>query len=159
VAERKAGVGILRYCTLSVQLHVLAQILRYAGSIFRATHIHTGQEVALKVQFIHHDCPTNQYERKIYPLIQGDIGMPKLYAAGVQDVWDYLAIELLGPSLDSLFRKSGQDMMDMRSVCSIAIQAVGERSFVYCQVLFNNIIRSVAYKPCTSVKFCIGISN
>lgn len=54
--------------------------------------------------------------------------MPKLYAAGVEDVWDYLAIELLGPSLDSLFRRSGQDMMDTRSACAIAIQVVGERS-------------------------------
>ena len=85
--------------------------------------------------------------------------MPKLYAAGVQDVWDYLAIELLGPSLDSLFRRSGQDVMDIRSVCAIAIQAVGERSSVYCQVVFNNIIRSAAYNLCISVKFCIEIFN
>lgn len=55
--------------------------------------------------------------------------MPKLYASGVQDVWDYLAIELLGPSLDSLFRQSGHDVMDMRSVCAIAIQVVRARSF------------------------------
>jgi hypothetical protein len=87
--------------------------------------------------------------------------MPKLYAAGVQDVWDYLAIELLGPSLDSLFRQSGKDMMDIRSVCAIAIQAVGERSFVYYPVLFNShgIIRSFAYNPCISVRFCIEIFN
>jgi len=83
--------------------------------------------------------------------------MPKLYAAGVQDVWDYLAIELLGPSLDSLFRRSGQDMMDMRSACAIAIQVVRERSL--CTVLFNNIIRSVACNSCISLKFCIEIFN
>jgi casein kinase 1 len=62
--------------------------------------------------------------------------MPKLYAAGVEGVWDYLAIELLGPSLDNLFRQSGQDVMDMRSVCAIAIQVVGARS-LYCRTLFN----------------------
>lgn len=50
--------------------------------------------------------------------------MPNLYASGVQGAWDYLAIDLLGSSLDSLFRKSGKDAMDLRSVCSIAIQVV-----------------------------------
>ena len=103
--------------------------MRRTGSIFRATHIHTGQEVAIKVQFVHHECPTNLYERKIYPLIQGNTGMPKLFASGVQDVWDYLAIELLGPSLDNLLRQSGHDVMDLRSVCAIAIQIVRARSF------------------------------
>lgn len=86
------------------------------------------------------------------------MGLPKLYAAGVQDVWDYLAIELLGPSLENLFRKSGHDMMDLRSVCAIAIQLVGAGSFDYYQI-FNNIIRSIAYNPCINVKFCIEIFN
>lgn len=50
--------------------------------------------------------------------------MPKLWAAGVSRGWDYLAIELLGPSLDSLFRQSKQESMDLRSVCCIAMQLV-----------------------------------
>jgi casein kinase 1 len=74
--------------------------------------------------------------------------MPKLYAAGVQDVWDYLAIELLGPSLDSLFRQSGQDTMDMRSVCAIAIQAVGARSFEYCQIQCEVLHRDIQLGNC-----------
>ena len=57
-------------------------------------------------------------------MLQGGVGMPRLYASGVEGVWDYLAIDLLGSSLDSLFRKSGKDTMDLRSVCSIAIQVV-----------------------------------
>ena len=52
--------------------------------------------------------------------------MPKLYAAGVAGMWDYLAIELLGASLDSTYRRSGKDVMDIRSVLSITIQVVSE---------------------------------
>jgi len=99
------------------------------GSIFRATHLYNGQVVALKVQYIRHECPTNRYERHVYPLIQGGLGMPKLYAAGIQGDWDFLAIDLLGPSLDNLYRRSGKDTMDMRSVCAIAIQVVRSHSF------------------------------
>lgn len=50
--------------------------------------------------------------------------MPVLWASGVEGIWDYLVIDLLGPSLDNLFRKSGKDSMDLRSVCSIAMQVV-----------------------------------
>ena len=50
--------------------------------------------------------------------------MPRLFASGVEGAWDYLAIDLLGPSLDNLYRKSGKETMDLRSVCSIAIQVV-----------------------------------
>jgi hypothetical protein len=50
--------------------------------------------------------------------------MPTLWAAGVEGAWDYLAIDLLGASLDSLYRKSGKETMDLSSVCAIAMQLV-----------------------------------
>ncbi|PSR70552.1 hypothetical protein PHLCEN_2v13591 [Hermanssonia centrifuga] len=96
----------------------------YSGSIFRAVNVHTRQIVALKVQLTSHECRTNIYERGFYPSLQGGLGMPTLYADGVQGSYDYLAIELLGSSLDTLFRKSGKDVMDLRSVCSIAMQLI-----------------------------------
>ena len=103
--------------------HILIILL---GAIYRATHIHTKQVVALKVQDVNHECPSNRYERRLYPLLQGGVGMPKLYAAGIAGMWDYLAIDLLGSSLDNLYRRSGKDVMDIRSVLSIAIQVVSE---------------------------------
>ena len=95
-----------------------------AGAIFRASNIHTGQVVALKMQYVNHECPTNRYERGFYPALQGGKGMPVLWASGVEGIWDYLVIDLLGPSLDNLMRKSGKDSMDLASVCSIAMQVV-----------------------------------
>ena len=50
--------------------------------------------------------------------------MPTLWASGLWGRWDYLAMDLLGCSLDRLYRKSGKNVMDMRSACSIAIQLV-----------------------------------
>lgn len=50
--------------------------------------------------------------------------MPTMWASGVQGIWDWLAIDLLGSSLDSIYRKSGSDKMDLGSVCSIAMQVV-----------------------------------
>jgi casein kinase 1 len=94
------------------------------GSTFRATQIHTGQVVALKVQPTDISYPSNPHERKIYPLLQGGVGMPTLWASGLWGRWDYLAMDLLGNSLDRLYRKSGKNVMDLRSACSIAVQLV-----------------------------------
>jgi casein kinase 1 len=96
----------------------------HLGSIFRANNLHTGQVVALKVQRVDHECPTNIYERHLYPMLQGGKGMPTLWASGVQGMWDYMAIDLLGASLDNLYRNSGKDSMELGSVCSIAMQVV-----------------------------------
>ncbi|KAF9527547.1 CK1/CK1 protein kinase [Crepidotus variabilis] len=113
----------------------------YSGSIFKATNLHTHQVVALKVQYVHHECPTNKYERHFYPLLQGGVGMPRLYAAGVYAEWDYLAIDLLGSSLDSLFRKSGKDTMDLRSVCSIAVQVIQRLQFMHTRGVLHRDIQ------------------
>lgn len=97
-----------------------------AGAIFRAWNIHNQTEVALKLQPVNEPCPTNRYERGFYPALQGGKGMPTLWASGVQGPWDYLAIDLLGRSLDSLHRELmlKQDVWDLRSVCCIAVQVV-----------------------------------
>ncbi len=102
----------------------------HIGSIWRAQNIHNGEVVALKVQDVDHECPTNRYERAFYPSLQGGKGMPTLWAAGVEGKWDYLAIDLLGSSLDSLYRKSGKEMMDLRSTCCIAMQVVCRNFFL-----------------------------
>lgn len=95
-----------------------------SGSTFRATNVHNGQVVALKVQSVDVSYPSNPHERQIYPLLQGGVGMPTLWASGVWGRWDYLAMDLLGSSLDRLYRKAGKGRLDLRSVCTIAIQLV-----------------------------------
>ncbi|KDQ62390.1 hypothetical protein JAAARDRAFT_149241 [Jaapia argillacea MUCL 33604] len=113
----------------------------FSGSIFRATNIYTNQVVALKIQPIDSDCPTNRYERHIYPALQGGVGMPTLWASGVEGPWDYLVIDFLGASLDSLFRKSGKQMMDLRSVCSIAIQVISRLEFMHSRGVLHRDIQ------------------
>lgn len=76
------------------------------------------------MQWVHHPCPTNRYERYLYPLIQGGKGIPRLWDANVVGEWDYLAIDLLGQSLDSIYRKNGKEVMNLGSVSCIAMQVV-----------------------------------
>ncbi|KAG9315662.1 kinase-like domain-containing protein [Chiua virens] len=112
----------------------------YSGSIFSACNVHNGDWVALKVQDINHECPTNRYEEHIYPLLQGGEGMPSLLASGVQGKWHYLAISLLGSSLDNIYRNNGKKTLDLRSVCSIAYQVISRlRTMHHREVLHRDI--------------------
>lgn len=84
--------------------------------------------------------------------------MPNLYASGVQGAWDYLAIDLLGASLDSLHRRSGKETMDLRSVCSIAIQVVSHAVWIFLPLPEPNL-RLSGYNLCTNEGSCIGTSS
>ncbi|KAH9847919.1 CK1/CK1 protein kinase [Lenzites betulinus] len=113
----------------------------FSGAIFCARHIHTNQWVALKLQPVNESCPTNKYERGFYPALQGGEGMPTLWGAGVQGHWDYLAIDLLGASLDSLHRSKTTDVWDLRSVCSIAQQVISRLQFMHTRGVLHRDIQ------------------
>jgi hypothetical protein len=124
VARRTSRFRFLWFATEYFPITAGPHYRPIAGSIYRAIHVHTGQVVALKVQRVDIECPTNRYERGFYPVLQGGEGMPTLWASGVDGYWDYLAIDLLGPSLDNLYRNHGKTNMDLQSVCCIAMQVV-----------------------------------
>ncbi|KZT73981.1 kinase-like protein [Daedalea quercina L-15889] len=113
----------------------------YSGAIFRATHLHSRQQVALKLQPVDVDCPTNTYERNFYPALQGGVGIPTLWGSGVEGEFDYLAIDLLGPSLESLFRRSEKNIMDLRSVCCIAMQVISRLEFMHSRGVLHRDIQ------------------
>ncbi|KAL5501438.1 hypothetical protein ACEPAH_8698 [Sanghuangporus vaninii] len=112
----------------------------YSGSIWRATNPFTGQTAAIKVQDVGHECPTNRYERNFYPSLQGGTGMPTLWAAGVQGDYDYLVIDLLGASLDSLYRRNGKKM-DLRSTICIAMQVIQRLEFMHSRGILHRDIQ------------------
>ncbi|KAH9065515.1 kinase-like domain-containing protein [Lactarius vividus] len=123
--------------------YILGQALGsgVSGSTFRATHIHTGQVIALKVQSLDASYPSNSHERVVYPMLQGGAGIPTLWASGIWGRWDFLAMDLLGNSLDRLYRKSGKNMMDLRSACSFAIQLISRLEFMHSRGVLHRDVQ------------------
>ncbi|KZV62211.1 kinase-like protein [Peniophora sp. CONT] len=112
-----------------------------SGSTFQATHVHTGMVVALKLQPLSISYATNDYERVVYPLIQGGEGMPTLWAHGRIGQWDYLAMDLLGASLQGLLREADTPTMDMRSVISIAVQLITRLEFMHSRGILHRDVQ------------------
>ncbi|KAF6757480.1 CK1/CK1 protein kinase [Ephemerocybe angulata] len=97
--------------------------------------VHNGAVVALKVQRVDHECPTNRYERYLYPLLQGGKGMPRLFTAGVQGHWDFPRHRSSRP------KKSGKDTMDLGSVCSIAMQLISRLETMHTRGVLHRDIQ------------------
>ncbi|TDL23123.1 kinase-like protein [Rickenella mellea] len=113
----------------------------FSGSIYRAVNPFTHQSAAIKIQSVDHSCPTNRYERALYPSLQGGKGMPTMWASGVQGKHDYLVLDLLGPSLDNLYRKTGKKVMDLRSVICIAMQVIERLEFMHSRDILHRDIQ------------------
>ncbi|KAH9931666.1 CK1/CK1 protein kinase [Epithele typhae] len=115
----------------------------FSGAIFVADHVHTGQRAAIKLQPVDEPTPTNRYERAFYPAMQGGTGIPTLWASGQAGTWDYLVIDLLGRSLDSLHRELmlKQDVWDLRSVCSVAIQTIDRMRWIHSRGILHRDIQ------------------
>ena len=75
------------------------------GRIYSGTNKTTGEEVAIKLEPIDTDQPQLIYEYKIYKLLQGGYGFPKIYDFSVESKYNVLIMDLLGNSIENLFNK------------------------------------------------------
>jgi hypothetical protein len=107
------------------------------GSIWKATNPFTGQTAAVKVQDVAHECPTNRYERNFYPSLQGGKGMPTLWAAGIQQDYDYLGTYVFRTKLD--FTLTSRTVIDLLGYCF----------YCYKSSLFSQKITALHLTPYT----------
>ena len=76
------------------------------GKIYSITDVKTNEEYALKEEVIDEDTVSHlKYEYRIYKLLQGGVGIPKVYEFYVEkeNKCQILIMELLGPSIQKLF--------------------------------------------------------
>lgn len=86
--------------------------------------------------------------------------MPTYWAGGVEGDWDYIAIDLLGASLDNIYRQAGgpAQVMDLGSVCCIAMQMVSPSPPLFHQVM-TLTARLNDYNSCMHVESSTATSS
>lgn len=118
---RGLGLGLLtRACFASPR----------AGAVFQGVHTVAGKEVAIKLEpAIAKSSPLKQ-ESKIYKTLSGAPGVPWIMWSGKAGDFNVMVIDLLGPSLEELFRMCNRHF-SLKTVLLLADQLVGNvRSFV-----------------------------
>ncbi|XP_042053667.1 casein kinase 1-like protein 10 isoform X2 [Salvia splendens] len=73
------------------------------GELYLGVNIQTGEELAVKLESVRTKHPQLHYESKIYMILQGGTGVPNLKWFGVENEYNIMVIDLLGPSLEDLF--------------------------------------------------------
>jgi casein kinase 1 len=73
------------------------------GIIFQGTDLQTGEQVAIKVEPVYSKHPQLVYESKVYKILTGSVGIPRMHWFGVEGDYNVMVIDRLGPCLEELF--------------------------------------------------------
>lgn len=120
------------------------------GEIFSAEDLEKGTTVAIKLEHTNARVPQLLYEAKLYNTFAGGVSTPRFYAAGTDGAKNYMAIELLGKSLENLFVLCG-NRLSVKTVLMLADQMISAVQYIH---LHHYIHRDV--KP---DNFVIGVGS
>ncbi|KAG6770618.1 hypothetical protein POTOM_026305 [Populus tomentosa] len=104
------------------------------GEIFLATHIHSGEIVAVKIH------PQLLYEAKLYKILGGGSGIANIKWCGVDGEDNVLVIDLLGPSLEDLFVYCGRKF-SLKTVLMLADQMIARIEYMHVKGFLHRDIK------------------
>ncbi|WOK93807.1 hypothetical protein Cni_G02508 [Canna indica] len=110
------------------------------GEIFLATHVDTYEIVAVKIENIRAKHPQLLYEAKLYNILQGGSGIPKIKWYGVDGEENALVMDLLGPSLEDLFVYCGRKF-SLKTVLMLADQMITRIEYLHSKGFLHRDIK------------------
>jgi serine/threonine protein kinase len=110
------------------------------GEIYAGTNVHTGEEVAIKLEPLKSKHPQLLYESKIYRILQGGYGIPGVKWFGSEGDYNVLVIDLLGPSLEDLFNYCGK-RFSLKTVLMLADQMIARLEFMHSRSYIHRDVK------------------
>lgn len=110
------------------------------GEIYAGTNVHTGEEVAIKLEPLKTKHPQLLYESKLYRVLQGGYGIPGVKWFGSEGDYNVLVIDLLGPSLEDLFNYCGK-RLTLKSVLLLAEQMISRLEFMHSRSYIHRDVK------------------
>lgn len=110
------------------------------GEIYAGTNVHTGEEVAIKLEPIKSKHPQLLYESKIYRVLQNGYGIPGVKWFGSEGDYNVLVIDLLGPSLEDLFNYCGK-RLSLKTVLLLADQMIARLEFMHSRSYIHRDVK------------------
>lgn len=110
------------------------------GEIYLASHINSGEIVAVKIENNKTKHPQLMYEAKLYSILQGASGIASIRWCGVDGDDNALVLDLLGPSMEDLFVYCGRKF-SLKTVLMLADQMISRIEFLHSKGLLHRDIK------------------
>lgn len=120
------------------------------GEISLGINQRTGKLVAIKKEPIKSRYPQLLFEAKVYGILEGGMGIPKVYMKGTLEDCNIMVMDLLGPSLEDLFNYCGRKF-SLKTTMMLGIELITRLEFIHHR---NFIHRDI--KP---DNFVVGIGD
>jgi len=109
------------------------------GEVYIGTNMQSREEVATKLESVKSKHPHLRYESKLYKILAG-VGVPKLHWYGVEGDYNAMVIDLLGPSLEDLFRFSNRKF-SLKTVLMLADQMINRVEYLHAKNFIHRDIK------------------
>ena len=129
------------------------------------------EEVAIKMESTKARCPQLRYEYNLYRILMESgesgtkaTGIPSVKWWGMQDDWNLMVMELLGPSLEDLFTYCGRKFSLKTTImladqCIKRIQEVHDRYFIHRDIKPDNFTMGMKQMSNTVYVIDFGLSK
>lgn len=110
------------------------------GDIYLGMSIQTGEEVAIKMESANARHPQLLYEAKLYRILSGGVGFPRIRHHGKERNFNTLVMDLLGPSLEDLFNFCTRHFT-IKTVLMLVDQMIGRLEYIHLKCFIHRDIK------------------
>jgi len=121
------------------------------GIIYLGQNTTTGDEVAIKLEEVRTRHPQLFYESKLLRYLQGGVGVPNIYYYGMENSYNIMVIDLLGPSLEDLMnlcnrRLSVKTVLMLIEQMITRVEYMHAKNFLHRDIKPDNFLMGLARK-------------
>ncbi|XP_014096406.1 casein kinase I [Bactrocera oleae] len=110
------------------------------GDIYLGMSIQSGEEVAVKMESANARHPQLLYEAKLYRILSGGVGIPRIRYHGKEKNFNTLVMDLLGPSLEDLFNFCTRHFT-IKTVLMLVDQMIGRLEYIHLKCFIHRDIK------------------
>ncbi|KAI8360022.1 putative casein kinase I, partial [Mortierella sp. GBAus27b] len=99
------------------------------GEVFRATHITSGVDYAIKREPINVAHPQLEHEAEMYKKLAGGVGIPNIHWFGKEGQYNAIVMDLLGPNLKQVRREN--EKLPLSFVIELGVQVITQLEYIH----------------------------